>query len=213
MKDAQQYSQVSRKGLVLCWSAFMLTTVGGLAQDAAAQPVPQTKGIVVRAEVIKGDTVPVINLQPVYIVADYPYKNRKQYEEWTRLKYNVKKVYPYAIIAAARLKEYERILEKMPHDKSRKAYMKVAEKALKEEFEPQLKQLTVSQGRILIKLIDRETGHNSYELVKELRGNFSAFMWQGLARLFGENLKEEYDPKGEDAGIERAIGLIESGRF
>jgi len=165
------------------------------------------------AEVVNGDTIPSIRLYDVWVYADYPYKNRKQYEAWTRTKYNVKKVYPYAILAAAKLKEYNRILDKMPDEKTKKAYLKVIEKELRNEFEEPLKKLTTTQGEILLKLIDRETGETSYELVKNLRGGFQAFMWQGLARLFGSNMKDEYDPTGDDIMIERAIKLIEAGQF
>lgn len=165
------------------------------------------------AEVINGDTVPSIRLQDVWVYAEYSYKNKKQYEAWSRTKYNVKKVYPYAILAAAKLKEYNQILEKMPDDRTRKVYMKTVEKELKAEFEEPLKNLTITQGKILLKLIDRETGNSSYELVKDLRGGFQAFMWQSLARLFGSNMKSEYDPKGEDIMTERAIKLIEAGQF
>lgn len=164
-------------------------------------------------EVVNGDTIPSIRLPDVWIYAEYSYKNRKQYEAWSRTKYNVKKVYPYAILAAAKLKEYNRILEKMPSEASRKAYMKVVEKELKAEFEEPLKNLTMTQGRILLKLIDRETGNTSYELVKDLRGGFQAFMWQSVARIFGSNMKSEYDPTGEDIMIERAIKLVEGGQF
>ncbi len=167
----------------------------------------------VYAEVYNGDTIPSIRFQDVYVYADYIYKNKKQYEAWTRIKYNVKKVYPYAILAAAKLKEYNTIMEKMPSEKLKKAYLKVVEKQLKAEFEEPLKDLTITQGRILLKLIDRETGNTSYELVKDLRGNFQAFMWQSIARLFGSNMKDEYDPKGDDIMIERAIKLIEAGQF
>lgn len=165
------------------------------------------------AEVIDGDTVPSIRLPEVWVYADYIYKNKKQYDAWTRTKYNVKKVYPYAILAAAKLKEYNLILEKMPNEKQRKAYMKIVEKELRDEFEEPLKNLTVTQGKILLKLIDRETGNTSYHLVKDLRGGFQAFMWQSLARLFGSNMKSEYDPEGEDIMIERAIKLVESGQY
>lgn len=165
------------------------------------------------AEVVNGDTVPSIRLPEVWIYADYNYKNKRQYEAWSRTKYNVKKVYPYAILAAAKLKEYNIILEKMPNEKLRKAYMKTVEKELKAEFEEPLKNLTMTQGEILLKLIDRETGNTSYQLVKDLRGGFQAFMWQSVARLFGSNMKSEYDPDGEDIMIERAIKLIEVGQF
>lgn len=175
-----------------------------------SQPKPLYK---VWAEVVNGDTIPSIRLPDVWIYAEYAYKSRKQYEAWTRTKYNVKKVYPYAILAAAKLKEYDRILQAMPDEKTKKAYLKVVDKELRAEFEEPLKELTVTQGRILLKLIDREAGKTSYEVVKEMRGGFQAFMWQSIARIFGNNMKSEYDPQGEDAMIERAIKLVEAGQF
>lgn len=165
------------------------------------------------AVIIDGDTIPSFNLQEFTVYGDFSTKNKRQYEAWTRIKYNVKKVYPYAILASAKLKEYNLVLEKLPDEKSKKLYMKVAEKELKAQFEDQLKDLTMSQGRILLKLIDRETGNTSYQLVKDFRGGFQAFMWQGVARLFGNNMKAEYDPEGEDIMIERAIKLVEAGQF
>ncbi len=186
------------------------------AQNGDNLPVSSDKPKVlykVWGEVVNGDTIPSIRLPEVWIYAEYGYKNKKQYEAWTRTKYNVKKVYPYAILAAAKLKEYNRILEKMPDEKTRKAYMKTVEKELKAEFEEPLKNLTMTQGKILLKLIDRETGNTSFELVKDLRGGFQAFMWQSVARIFGSNMKSEYDPTGEDIMIERAIKLVEAGQF
>lgn len=181
--------------------------------DQVSVPASTTKmQYRVNAEIYNGDTIPSIRFQDVYVYADYVYKNKKQYEVWTRTKYNVKKVYPYAILAAAKLKEYNTIMEKMD-EKTRKAYLKVVERQLKDEFEEPLKNLSMTQGKILLKLIDRETGNTSYTLVKDLRGDFQAFMWQSLARLFGSNMKDEYDPTGEDIMIERAIKLIEAGQF
>lgn len=194
----------------------ILFPITNFSQTAIAAPVPlgNSKTVYkVWAEVVNGDTVPSIRLSDIWVYAEYTYKNKKQYEAWSRTKYNVKKVYPYAILAAAKLKEYNRILEKMPDEKLRKAYMKTAENELKAEFEEPLKNLTITQGRILLKLIDRETGNSSYELVKDLRGGFQAFMWQSIARIFGSNMKSEYDPKGEDIMTERAIKLIEAGQF
>ena len=129
------------------------------------------------------------------------------------MKYNVKKVYPYAILAAAKLKEYDKLLANIPDENERKRYMKLAEKQLKEEFGAELKKLSMNQGRILIKLVDRETGKTTYDIVKDMRGSFSAFMWQGVAVMFNSNLKDDYDPKGEDRAIEDAIRLVESGDF
>ncbi len=201
------------------FSALILAQVCLVAQTNQSQDdimVPTTspqKGYRVYAEVFNGDTIASIVADDVWIYADYTYKNRRQYEAWTRTKYNVKKVYPYAILAAARLKEYNRVLETIPTENERAVYLKAIERALRKEFEAPLKDLTESQGQILLKLIDRETGHTSYELVKTLRGNFQAFMWQSLARLFGSNMKRKYDAEGDDKMIERAIVLIENGQF
>lgn len=163
--------------------------------------------------ILEGDTFAIIQLETVQIISNMKFASVKQRENWERLRYNVKKAYPFAIIASARLREYENILQKLPNDNTREIYMKIAEDKLKKEFEGQLKELTIKQGRILIKLIDRETGRTSYQLVKQLRGSFSAFMWQGLASIFGSSLKSEYDGKGEDLLIETAISQIEAGQY
>jgi hypothetical protein len=109
--------------------------------------------------------------------------------------------------------EYETILMNAANDKERRRIMKQAEDELRNEFEDDLKKLTFKQGAILIKLVDRETGNSSYELVQELRGKFVAFFWQAFARLFGYNLKEEYDPDGADREIEEIVVMIENGQI
>lgn len=175
--------------------------------------VPPENGFRCRAEILNGDTVPVVDLNTVYVYTDFVFRTRHQYEEWTRIKFNVKKVYPYAILAAAKLKEYNNALEKIQDKDYKKVFLKVCERDLRQQFEEELKGLTVSQGRVLMKLIDRETGQTTYELVKQMRGSFQAVMWQTLARLFGNSMKETYDPKTEDVLIERAVKLVESGQF
>ena len=184
------------------------------SQDNIDLTVPTTEpGYKCRAEVINGDTVPVIDLQDIYVYTEYVFKNKRHYEQWTRVKYNVKKVYPYAILAAAKLKEYDLILAKMPNEKMKKAYLRVCEKDLKHEFEDELKDLSINQGRVLMKLIDRETGKTTYEIVKEMRGGFQACMWQAIARIFGNNMKDDYEANTEDIMIERAVKIVESGQF
>jgi len=121
--------------------------------------------------VINADTFAYFSLPWITIEKQMPFATKKKYEQWTRLKHNVKKAYPYAIMAAARLKEYEQVLKTMPDEQIRKKYMAAAEQQLQKEFGDELKNLTINQGRILIKLIDRETGSTSYELVKQLRGS------------------------------------------
>ncbi len=183
------------------------------------QPVPASDQItplktnLFHATVYQGETIPFITLSPVVCYANRILKNRRASVKWDRLKYNVKKVYPYAILAAAKLKEYDKILSKMPNENQKKAYTKIVEKQLKDQFGAELKNLTVTQGRILLKLIDRETGKTTYNIVKDMRGSFSAFMWQSLSLLFNSSLKDEYDPENDDKAIEEAIKLIENGDF
>jgi hypothetical protein len=124
---------------------------------------------------------------------------------------DLKITYPYAVLARQKLEELNAYYVTLNTERERKAYAKLVEEELKAEFEEDLKKLTITQGRLLIKLIDRETGSTSYELVKELRGSFSAFFWQAVARIFGSNLKTQYDPLGEDKLIEEILILIQHG--
>lgn len=183
------------------------------AQSDEALVVPESQpGVKVRAEVIKGDTVPVIDLYTINVEGEYLFKSEKQREQWSRIKRDLKIVYPYAILAAAKLKEYDLILDRMPSEDLKKAYLKVCEKDLRHEFEDELKDLSIRQGRLLMKLIDRETGKTTYDIVKQLRGSFQAVMWQALARLFGNDMKEGYD-SSEDAMIEAAIKQVEYNNY
>jgi len=173
----------------------------------------QERDLVVYARIIDGDTIPVIPLRQVTVVSLKVIESERQARKFTKLVRNVKKVYPYAKLAGIKLREYEDILINAKDDKERRQIMKQAEEELKSEYSEDLKQLTFSQGKILIKLVDRETGNSSYDLVAELRGKFVAFFWQTFARMFGYNLKIKYDPEGEDREIEAIVRLIESGEL
>ena len=179
------------------------------ASDITIQP---SFGYRCRAEIVSGDTVPVIDLYGVDICTNFIFSNKRHYEQWTRTKHNVKIVYPYAILAAAKLKEYDKALEKMTDKHMRKVFLKYCEKDLRKEFEDELKGLSTTQGRMLMKLIDRESGKTTYQIVEQLRGSFQAVMWNALACLFGNNMKVQYDPI-EDVMIERAIKLVENGQI
>jgi hypothetical protein len=163
--------------------------------------------IVMKAKIEGRDTTIMIDLEPVQITS-FPFPNTRYYR---KLVYNTKKVYPYAKLAAIKLNQYEEILEETKNKRKRKKIMKRAEDDIMDEFGEELKSLTTSQGKILIKLLDRETGKNSYEIVKNLRGRFRAFFYQTVGRLFGYDLKERYDPKGKDKDIETIVNMIESG--
>ena len=163
--------------------------------------------------VIDGDTIPLYRFDPVYIFATPTFKNKREERRYGKLRRYVVKVYPYAEIAGEMLQEFDDTLKMIKLEYKRKKYIKEVEGRLMNEFEGELKKLTIKQGIILVKLIDRETGNTSYELVKELKGSFSAFIWQSLARLFGSNLKLNYDPYGEDSDIEDIVLRIENGQI
>jgi hypothetical protein len=161
--------------------------------------------------VVDGDTIRIFDLPRVSIFPKRVFSSRGEQRRYDRLIINVKRVYPYAKLAGQKFLEYQKIYDSLPTRKERRRAMKKAEEELREQFEEELKGLTFSQGVILIKLIDRETRHTSYNVVKEFRGFFAALVWQGLGRLFGFNLKTKYDPDGEDALIEEIVQQIELG--
>ncbi len=171
------------------------------------------KPIVVRAIVVDGDTIPVIGLHEIEIYTFTIPKNRRAKKRLTRLIKNVKRVYPWARLAGIQLRRYDTMLVAAKTDKERRKIMKQAEKEINAKYGNDLKKLTFSQGRILIKLIDRETGNTSYSLVQELRGNFTAFFYQAFARIWGYNLKVKYDPEGDDKQIEAIVKMIERGQI
>ena len=173
----------------------------------------KTDGKKMRAKVSDGDTIILGYLNTVYINQYWNPRRKKRYKKkYIKLIRDVKKVYPYAKLAGDKLKEYEKELSEIEKARNKRKFLDKVEKELREEYEGDLKKLTITQGVILIKLVDRETGDTSYELVKQFRGSFSAFFWQGVARLFGHNLKLNYDPNGEDYLIEEVVQLIEQGK-
>ncbi len=169
------------------------------------------QGTVMQKVIVDGDTLLLSELQEVVILAPREFKSRLEQVRYNRLMRNVKKVYPYAKLAGEKFREYNEILINETSERKKSILMKQAEDELRESFEAELKKLTITQGIILVKLIDRETQNTTYEILKEFRGVFSAVFWQGLGRLFGYNLKTKYDPKGEDKLIEEIIMMIEWG--
>ena len=187
-------------------------SVIGFSQNSPAKD----RGSLCRYFIVNSDTIPVVDLPVCVIsVSKTPYRTltRNEQKRYNRLHRYVKKVYPYATLAGNKLKECEIELIGVEDEGDRRKIMKKVEIALKERYGDELKNLTVTQGKILLKLIDRQTGHTSYELLKELRGSFSAAMWQGLAVLFGHSLKLDYEPRGDDWMIEDIITKIENGTY
>lgn len=160
-----------------------------------------------------GDSVWVVNLPAVEVIDALNPLVVDNMKKYLKLRRDVIRAYPYAKLASATLKSINDSIAKIPKERARKKYIKQTEKTLKAQFEAELRKLTVNQGRVLLKLIDRETGDTSYEVVKELRGTFEAFFWQTMAKFFGSSLKSEYDPLGEDQVIESIVQAIERGEI
>jgi len=158
-----------------------------------------------------GDTIPHFNLSPVYIYSEKKFKNRFDEQQYWRLIMRVKKVLPYAKEAAVLLKKYEMEVPSDARNRDRRAYVRKAEDELMQKYEATFKKMSINDGKVLIKLIDRETNHVSYDIIEDLKGDFSAVFWQGVARVFGNNLKTKYDPLGEDRQIEQIVRYIEMG--
>ena len=158
-----------------------------------------------------GVTLPEVEIKEVTVEAHPRFAKKSDFRKYERLVYNLKKVYPYALLVRSRLNRVDEALKNIKSEKERKNYMKSVEKDVFANYEGDIRDMTITQGRLLIKLIDRETQNTSYTLIKEYRGKLAAAFWQGIARIFGTNLKEEYDPFGEDALIELIIQEIETG--
>lgn len=177
------------------------------AQDAFRAVQQRTT----RGVILDGDTIPYIQLQTSYIFSEPVFKNKREQKHHNQLVKKIKKVYPLAKRAGQLLRQYETQVDSLDTDSDRKRFYKQMEEQLKVEYEGEIRKMTTSEGRLLIKLIDRETGDSSYELLQELRSNFTAFFWQGIAKVFGQDLRDNYDPDGEDKHIEIIVLQINYG--
>lgn len=153
-----------------------------------------------------GDSVAVVHILPVR-----KYARKKDMRRYAKLIRAVKKVYPIAQEAKREMALMEEELRRLPSKKDRELYTKGIQKMIIKKYTPVLKRMTVYEGRVLLKLIDRETEYTAFEIVKEFRGGFVAGFWQAMARLFGNNLKLEYDPDGSDKMLEQIVVYYESG--
>jgi hypothetical protein len=160
-----------------------------------------------------GETLPEVEIKEVTVYAHPQFRKKRDFRKYERLVYNLKRVYPYALVVRNKLFLVNEDMKNIKDEKERKDYMKKVEKDVFAEYEDDMRQMTITQGRLLIKLIDRETQNTSYTLIKDYRGKLAAAFWQGIARIFGTNLKEKYDPYGEDALVESIIEEIEAGNL
>lgn len=180
-----------------------------LAQGASAQWPKNLQ--ILPGELDGKDTVPHVDLPEVSVFPPRVFKSKAEEQQYWRLVMRVKKVLPYAKEAAILLKKYEHEVPPAARNRDRRVYVRRAEDELIKKYGPAFKKMSINDGKVLIKLIDRETHKASFDIIQEVKGGFSAAFWQGVARIFGNNLKTRYDPYGEDRQIEIIIQYIEMG--
>jgi len=158
--------------------------------------------IMVPAKVYQGELISARTIEMTWVTAPMTAASRRKFEEWTRLRNAVYVTYPYARKAGIIINEMNAKLALLDKESDRKKYVESREKELKKEFTDPLEKLSIYQGKVLMKLINRQTGNNCYALIKEYKGGFTARFYQTIAFFFSSNLKQPYDPKGDDQAIE-----------
>ena len=190
---------------------FVLSLIA-VRLDAQKQTTT-VNGLLVPACIYQGDTIASLRLPTLYVFKPMVFKNKRKQQAYNRLVRNVKKTLPIAKEVNRAIIETYEYLQTQHDEKAREKHLSLVEKGVKEQYTPRLKKLTFSQGKLLIKLIDRESNSSSYELVKAFLGPFKAGFYQAFAAIFGASLKKEYHPEDEDALIEQIVLQVESGQL
>lgn len=159
------------------------------------------------------DTIITVRVKEIWIFPERKFSSKRQQKYYSRYVAKVKKVYPLAVEARILLKKYEPQYYALDSQRDRRKLMKNLEEELLDKHKEELKKWSISDGKILLKLINRETDRTAYSLIKDFRGDVSAMFWQGIARLFKNNLKDEYSPEEEDKMLEEIVRKIESGYY
>ena len=203
-----QLNVMIRNGAVLICLIFAVHASAQTKQNLAAKNHLGINDTVVVQEA-NGDTIPCSWLNDVYLLAHMNDAQRRRFAEWTRLRNAVYVTYPYAIAASQVMNRINLQLVNVTDKKKRKEIIQANEKQLKSQFADKLTQLSVYQGKVLMKLIYRQTGNNCYEIIEDYKGRFNAGFWQTVAVLFGSNLRQTYDPVGNDHDMEMIVQDVE----
>ncbi|MCR5198549.1 MAG: DUF4294 domain-containing protein [Prevotella sp.] len=194
--------------LSMLFSALLLSAAAQNADDPTFVPM-----VKVSKTVVEGDTIQYMEMQNVYVYPEPTFKNKRQQKAYTRLVRNVKKVLPLAKEVRQILIETAEFVETIPSQKEREAHLKRVEEAVVKEYKPKMKKLTFSQGKLLIKLVDRECNSTAYEAIQAFMGPVRAGLWQAFAWMFGASLKKGYQPEGVDKLTERVVLMVEAGQL
>lgn len=210
---------MDRKAVILALGAMLalvpeitgLSGAPGLLPDAAAQERP---GSLMVYEIVQGDTVYYDVLAESRVVGRRRRSGRKEWRRYTRLIYNFNKAYPYALVCRDLMAQADStIAADVTRRSERNEYINAVERELLQSFEKDIRQMTISQGVLLLRLIDRECGKTGYDIIKEYESGFAAGFWQLIAKLFDQNLKSHYDPEGIDVETEELIYIWECGQW
>ena len=183
------------------------------AYSQSKENTTSINGYMVPVCVYQGDTIPSLRMPVLHVFKPLNLNSKKKRQQYTRLVRNVKRTLPIAKEVNRAIIETYEYLQTLPNDKAREKHLSQVEKSIKEQYTPVMKKLTFSQGKLLIKLVNRETDSSSYELVKAFLGPFKAGFYQAFAALFGASLKKEYHPEDEDAMTEQIVLMVESGQL
>lgn len=195
-----------------------LVCAGGVAQtkkqvEAAMDSPTFVPTVRVGTILEDGDSLQYMEMNNVYVFPPVTFSSKKQEAQYMRLVQNVKRVLPIAKEARLIMMETAEYLETLPTQKARDEHMKRVEQSIMKEYKPRMKKLTYSQGKLLIKLIDRECHSTGYDMIKAFMGPIRAGFWQVFAWGFGASLKKEYDAKGVDRLTERVVLMVEAGQI
>ncbi|WP_234395686.1 DUF4294 domain-containing protein [Bacteroides sp. Marseille-P3684] len=193
--------------------AFILLLSCAIPVAAQQRNVPPPARLTVSRTVYEGDSITRVDFYPLRVYPPLTFKSRRSERAYYKLVRDVKRTLPLARMINQILIETYEYMQTLPEGKAREEHIKRVEKGLKEQYTPMMKKLTFSQGKLLIKLVDRECNQTSYELVKAFVGPFRAGFYQTFASMFGASLKKEYDPDADDALTERVILMVESGQL
>lgn len=200
--------------LALGQAALAQTTITAPSKEAAQGEVEEVEVPIttqVGTTLYKGKEIPHVIYPTLPKYAPMQFENEKEREAYNRLVYNVKKVLPWAKLAKLTIIETYEYMETLPDKRSRDEHIKLVEAGLKQQYAPALKKLSRSQGRLLVKLVNRECNMTGYNIAKAFIGSFKANLYQGVALLFGNSLNKKYDPEGDDRYTERVVRLVEAG--
>ena len=200
------------RGILAVWAMVAVTAGSALGQTAPDSiPLPQlgpNDTIPVPAMIHGNEYVPAQTLEWTWVQVPYPKHLLKKRQEWTRLRNAIYVTYPYARRAGAIMNDINARIANLPESEKKK-YIQSREKDLKKQFAEPLSQLSIYQGKVLMKLINRQTGNNCYNIIKEYKGGFTARVWQTVAFVFGSNLKQPYNANGDEREMELIVQEVE----